>query len=254
MLQMRAFYENLPDLWSLVPAVLLKDAIGGPNQSGSGERPSDSGDASTAAAELSAGIEDMDAEAAAALAVALEAESASATAAGVAAMDADRGAEGGEDGADDGAAAAAAGGGGGGGEDGGDLSDPSTLDLILNRLPTCVTRELCDELAVNFCYCNSKSARKRLVKVLVGVPRGSLQLLPYYARVAATLSQLYPDVGQGEPRLQLLRLSTMGLDPWLETGVQAKDAFRGSCWKFHGMGMSPTGHLGILVSLLMRTQ
>jgi regulator of nonsense transcripts 2 len=199
---MRAFYENLPDLRSLVPAVLLKDALGGPNQSGGGTHPSDPGDGSgAAAAELPAGIEDIDAEAAAALAAVMEAEASqeNTTTTPLAAegrnggtKDVDEEPEGGADGTDEQVAAA-----GGGGDAAENLLEPSTLDLILNRLPTCVTRELCDELAVNFCYCNSKSARKRLVKVLVGVPRGSLQLLPYYARVAATLSQLYPDVGQG---------------------------------------------------------
>jgi regulator of nonsense transcripts 2 len=64
-------------------------------------------------------------------------------------------------------------------------------------LPTCVSRDLCDELAVNFCYSNSKGARKRLVRALLDVPRGNLQLLPYYARVAATISQAYPEVGAG---------------------------------------------------------
>jgi hypothetical protein len=102
---------------------------------------------------------------------------------------------------EEGAAAAAAGAAAGQPATGADAAsaaaDPSSLDLVLQRLPSCVTRELADELAVNFCYCNSKSARKRLVKVLVAVPRGSLQLLPYYARVAATISQIYPDVGKG---------------------------------------------------------
>lgn len=36
-----------------------------------------------------------------------------------------------------------------------------------------------------------------MVRALVDVPRGNLQLLPYYARVAATISQAYPEVGAG---------------------------------------------------------
>jgi regulator of nonsense transcripts 2 len=70
--------------------------------------------------------------------------------------------------------------------------------VVLARLTSCVSRDLCDELAVNFCYSNSKGARKKLVRALVDVPRGNLQLLPYYARVAATISQAYPEVGAGE--------------------------------------------------------
>lgn len=36
------------------------------------------------------------------------------------------------------------------------------------------------------------------VRTLVDVPRGGLQLLPYWARIAATLSTCYPEIGQGE--------------------------------------------------------
>ena len=32
------------------------------------------------------------------------------------------------------------------------------------------------------------------------LPAGALALLPFYARIAATLSQVFPDVGQGECR------------------------------------------------------
>jgi hypothetical protein len=76
-------------------------------------------------------------------------------------------------------------------------SEVQGVELILARLPTAVSRDLCDEMAVNFCYSNSKGARKRLVRALLEVPRGNLQLLPYYARVAATISQAYPEVGAG---------------------------------------------------------
>ncbi len=54
-----------------------------------------------------------------------------------------------------------------------------------------------DELAVNFCFANSKGARRRLVRTLCDVPRASLQLLPFYARVIAVLAQALPDVPAG---------------------------------------------------------
>lgn len=76
-------------------------------------------------------------------------------------------------------------------------SSRDAITPILARLTSCVSRDLCDELAVNFCYSNSKGARKKLVRALVEVPRGNLQLLPYYARVAATITQAYPEVGAG---------------------------------------------------------
>ena len=34
----------------------------------------------------------------------------------------------------------------------GEAREPSQLDLLLGRLPACVTKEAADELAVNFCY------------------------------------------------------------------------------------------------------
>ncbi|MEW5297640.1 MAG: hypothetical protein WDW36_000836 [Sanguina aurantia] len=74
--------------------------------------------------------------------------------------------------------------------------EAGVLDAVLSRLRTCVSRDLCDEVAVNFCFVSSKAARRRLVKALCSVPRASLQLLPYYARVVAVLGQLFPDVPQ----------------------------------------------------------
>ncbi|KAF8397616.1 hypothetical protein HHK36_016536 [Tetracentron sinense] len=68
------------------------------------------------------------------------------------------------------------------------------------RLPGCVSRDLIDQLTVNiaalveFCYLNSKSNRKRLVRALFNVPRTSLELLAYYSRMVATLSTCMKDV------------------------------------------------------------
>lgn len=47
---------------------------------------------------------------------------------------------------------------------------------------------------MEFCYLNSKSNRKRLVRALFNVPRTSLELLPYYSRMVATLSTCMKDV------------------------------------------------------------
>ena len=76
--------------------------------------------------------------------------------------------------------------------------EPSQLELLLSRLPTAVSKELSDELAVNFCYTQNKGARRCLARALCDVPFGSLQVLPYYSRMAATLSQVFPDIAQGE--------------------------------------------------------
>ncbi|KAF6041633.1 UPF2 [Bugula neritina] len=68
-------------------------------------------------------------------------------------------------------------------------------DKFLSDLPTCVNRELIDRAAQDFCMShNTKSNRKRLVKVLFNVARTRYDLLPFYARLAATLYPCMPDV------------------------------------------------------------
>ncbi|KAL8094963.1 hypothetical protein AgCh_036464 [Apium graveolens] len=70
----------------------------------------------------------------------------------------------------------------------------TNLEGLLQRLPGCVSRDLIDQLTVEFCYVNSKSSRKKLVRALFSVPRTSLELLPYYSRMVATLSTCMKDV------------------------------------------------------------
>ncbi|XP_038978276.1 regulator of nonsense transcripts UPF2-like [Phoenix dactylifera] len=72
--------------------------------------------------------------------------------------------------------------------------DGTSLDGLLQRLPGCVSRDLIDQLTVEFCYLNSKANRKKLVRALFNVPRTSLELLPYYSRMVATLSTCMKDV------------------------------------------------------------
>ncbi|XP_022990211.1 regulator of nonsense transcripts UPF2-like [Cucurbita maxima] len=70
----------------------------------------------------------------------------------------------------------------------------TNLDALLQRLPGCVSRDLIDQLTVEFCYLNSKANRKKLARALFNVPRTSLELLPYYSRMVATLSTCMKDV------------------------------------------------------------
>ncbi|XP_047081890.1 regulator of nonsense transcripts UPF2 [Lolium rigidum] len=72
--------------------------------------------------------------------------------------------------------------------------DGGNLDNLLQRLPGCVSRDLIDQLTVEFCYLNSKASRKKLARALFSVPRTSLELLPYYSRLVATLSSCMKDV------------------------------------------------------------
>lgn len=69
------------------------------------------------------------------------------------------------------------------------------LAALLARLPDLSNRDAIDKVAVDFTFLNSKAARRRLVKVLTGVPRNRQDLIPYYARLIATLNRYMPDVG-----------------------------------------------------------
>jgi regulator of nonsense transcripts 2 len=68
--------------------------------------------------------------------------------------------------------------------------------LLEQDLPECNRREAVDEIAEKFCtnHCASKNSRKRLSKALFLVPRTRLDLLPYYARLAAIVDRVYADV------------------------------------------------------------
>lgn len=69
------------------------------------------------------------------------------------------------------------------------------LDAFLNHLPNCVNREMIDNAAIEFLmYHNTKHHRRKLVKVLFGVPRTRLDLLPFYARLVAILNPVMPEV------------------------------------------------------------
>ncbi|KAK9825703.1 hypothetical protein WJX81_008105 [Elliptochloris bilobata] len=154
-----AFYQSLPDLRAVVPAVLLGEAEStaagtrpDPDAAnGSGNGGGGGAEAAVLGKERAAGEADQPVDAAQS---ATEAASSSA-----AAKDA-----------------------------------RAEVDALLARLPTLDSRLACDELAVAFCYVNSKAARRRLGRALAEAAGGAPQLLPHYARVAATLAQVFPDV------------------------------------------------------------
>ncbi|EFH57899.1 RNA binding protein [Arabidopsis lyrata subsp. lyrata] len=72
--------------------------------------------------------------------------------------------------------------------------DVANFERLLQRLPGCVSRDLIDQLTVEYCYLNSKTNRKKLVKALFNVPRTSLELLAYYSRMVATLASCMKDI------------------------------------------------------------
>lgn len=70
------------------------------------------------------------------------------------------------------------------------------MDSFINQLPNCVNRELIDKAAKDFCMTlNSKANRKRLIGALFQVQRTRLDLLPFYARLVATLQPIMPELG-----------------------------------------------------------
>jgi regulator of nonsense transcripts 2 len=68
--------------------------------------------------------------------------------------------------------------------------------LVEQELPECNRREQIDEIAEKFAtnHGSSKNARKRLLKALFLVPRSRLDLLPFYARLVATLDHVWTDI------------------------------------------------------------
>jgi regulator of nonsense transcripts 2 len=71
------------------------------------------------------------------------------------------------------------------------------VDALLVKLPELQTKDQVDQLALDFCFLNSKASRNRLIKAVQDVPKGRTDLLPIYSRLVATLGQYMPDVPQG---------------------------------------------------------
>ncbi|KAH8423644.1 mRNA decay protein [Aspergillus melleus] len=71
------------------------------------------------------------------------------------------------------------------------------VDGLLAKLPELQTKDHVDQLALDFCFLNSKASRNRLIKAVSDVPKGRIDLLPLYSRLVATLGQYLPDIPQG---------------------------------------------------------
>lgn len=80
-------------------------------------------------------------------------------------------------------------------EESGGANVKVALETFLNNLPSCVNREMIDNAAVEFVVClNTKTARRKLIKTLFGVPRTRLDLLPFYGRLVAILNPVIPEI------------------------------------------------------------
>ena len=70
------------------------------------------------------------------------------------------------------------------------------VDALLTRLPEATNKDIIDEIAIDFCFVNSKASRNRLLKAVQEVPRGRSDLLPLYSRLVTTLGKYMPDIAQ----------------------------------------------------------
>ncbi|KAI1499350.1 armadillo-type protein [Biscogniauxia marginata] len=71
------------------------------------------------------------------------------------------------------------------------------VDILLARLPELANKEAVDEVAIDFCFLNSKASRNRLIRGLTEVPKGRTDLLPFWSRLVATLGRYMLDVPKG---------------------------------------------------------
>lgn len=69
-------------------------------------------------------------------------------------------------------------------------------DQYFIKLSNCVNRDMIDNAAADFIrFFNTKFGRKKLVKTLFNVQRTRLDLLPFFARLTATIYRYVPSVG-----------------------------------------------------------
>ncbi|KAF4525965.1 hypothetical protein B566_EDAN000756 [Ephemera danica] len=74
-------------------------------------------------------------------------------------------------------------------------SNKIMMDAFLGHVMNCVSRDMIDNAASEFVISlNTKLNRKKLVKALFGVQRTRIDLLPFLARLVATLHPCMPDV------------------------------------------------------------
>ena len=70
------------------------------------------------------------------------------------------------------------------------------VDALLGRLPDVQTKDQVDDIALEFCFLNSKASRNRLIKAVQEIPKNRSDLLPLYSRLVATLGQYLSDIPQ----------------------------------------------------------
>lgn len=64
----------------------------------------------------------------------------------------------------------------------GDIMQARVTLLIQDKLPECTSKAKCDDFCQNFCFLNSKPARRKLAQALCKIPWGRGELVASYAR------------------------------------------------------------------------
>lgn len=172
----RSFYENLPDLKAFIPGILFKDSVQATNTLSSMEEPVDlSLEEDLQKLEMEGVLEIEEEREIAQLDDSCRLEEKDLTETLLQEIE-----------APDEEPAAGTGPG---------TANKLLLDGFLNSLLHCVSREMVDQAAEQFCMnLNTKPNRNKLIKAVFLVPRTRLDLLPFYARFVATLAPCMPDV------------------------------------------------------------
>ena len=69
------------------------------------------------------------------------------------------------------------------------------LEGLLMRLSDCFSKDKADAICTDFCYIAARGGRKRLTREFLRVHRSETSRLPFYGRMIATLSAVFPDIG-----------------------------------------------------------
>lgn len=77
-----------------------------------------------------------------------------------------------------------------------EVANRAQPDQYFAKLSNCVNRDMIDDASIDFIrFFNTKFGRRKLVKTLFNVQRTRLDLLPFFARLTATLYPFVPSVG-----------------------------------------------------------
>jgi len=71
------------------------------------------------------------------------------------------------------------------------------VDEMMNHLKNVLSMSAADKFSLDFCRVSNKKVISRLISELARAPWSRCELLPYYSRIAVTLSNVFPQIGKG---------------------------------------------------------